>query len=291
MQPLNVRIRLARLARGLEQKELAKRLSIAAQHVSQWERGGMTPRRDNFEKIAAVTGVSDLWLFTGEGWMAYFDWPSDLQGWLQGQFLLHDVQRVVIVSSPEWIILRVGFLLEIAEGILSAGALRKPRSGWTLGAGRDAEAYYSIVSDLKRRGVPTGQVMLEPEQASRLGDLSKVVPDATYPEGLLDREIADIPPELRPSFDRAAQSIVSSVSGDRSPRGESVDESGLDRLVLQADDEMKGILTMLLRTADADTRTLIGRLLRETNASVKKEMIRHLDRLREHVEREDQQSG
>lgn len=289
MQPLNLRIRLARLTKGLEQKELAGTLGISPQHVSQWERGNVVPRRDNIEKIASATGVSDLWLFKAEGWMIYHDWPPDLQGWLQGQFLLHDIRRVVIVSYPEWIVLRIGFLLETAKGILSVGALRKPRTGWAPEVGRDAEAYFSILRDLKRRRTPTGQVMLEPEvQMAHIGDLSELIPRAVYAESLLDLEIESVPRDLLPRFDRVAQSIDASISGDRPPSistpGAISEKPNLDRLVREADGEMKDLLTLLLRTTDADTRDLIRRLLREADADVKKEMIGHLDALRRRAE-------
>lgn len=292
MQPLNLRIRLARLTRGLEQKQLARTLGISPQHLSQWECGGTTPRRDNIEKIAAATGVCDLWLFKGEGWMIYHDWPPDLQGWLQGQFLLHDVQRVVIVSYPEWIVLRIGFLLESAQGILSVGALRKPRTGWAPGVGRDAEAYFSILRDLKRRRIPIGHANLASDvQAAHLGDLSEVVPYAKYIKGWLDQEIAGIPQELRPSPDQAGYSIESSISGDRPPsistRGAITEEPNLERLVREADGEMKDLLALLLRTTDADTRGLISRLLREADPDAKKEMMHYLDVLGKRAERRD----
>ena len=62
------RIRRARVAAGLTQSELARRLGIQRSAVTQWERaGGTSPSLGHLASIACETGVTFEWLATGRG--------------------------------------------------------------------------------------------------------------------------------------------------------------------------------------------------------------------------------
>jgi len=59
------RIAHARTQAGLNQSELAAKLSLSPQSVQQWERDKTTPRRSRIESVAALLGVSPEWLLFG----------------------------------------------------------------------------------------------------------------------------------------------------------------------------------------------------------------------------------
>jgi transcriptional regulator with XRE-family HTH domain len=68
MVPMSCRIRRARVAAGLTQSELARRLGIQRSAVTQWERtGGTSPSLGHLASIACETGVTFEWLATGRG--------------------------------------------------------------------------------------------------------------------------------------------------------------------------------------------------------------------------------
>ena len=68
MVPMSCRIRRARVAKGLTQAELARRLGIQRSAVTQWERaGGTSPSLTHLASIACETGVTFEWLATGRG--------------------------------------------------------------------------------------------------------------------------------------------------------------------------------------------------------------------------------
>ena len=52
------RIRNARVAQNMTQKELAKRLGISPQGIVQWENGSRHPKTDSLKRIAAALDVS-----------------------------------------------------------------------------------------------------------------------------------------------------------------------------------------------------------------------------------------
>ena len=55
---LGSRIAAWRMARGMTQRELAKRVGVTVPAVYHWENGEAVPRVKNVEKIASVCGVS-----------------------------------------------------------------------------------------------------------------------------------------------------------------------------------------------------------------------------------------
>lgn len=57
-------IRDARLSAGLTQRELAIRLNLDIRAVSRWERGGITPSRENLAKLSSLTGRDPGWFYT-----------------------------------------------------------------------------------------------------------------------------------------------------------------------------------------------------------------------------------
>lgn len=67
MTHLNDRLRQARLARGLSQEDLARRLGLVSMSISRYERGVSSPRLSRATAIAAELGVSLDWLIRGEG--------------------------------------------------------------------------------------------------------------------------------------------------------------------------------------------------------------------------------
>ena len=64
---LNTRIRKARIAKGLSQTELAKKLRINRSAVANWECGASKPRSAHLQQFALLTDVSFEWLATGRG--------------------------------------------------------------------------------------------------------------------------------------------------------------------------------------------------------------------------------
>lgn len=121
---------------------------------------------------------------------------------------------------------------------------------------------------------------------TRLGDLSLLLPQAIYEDGVVEYEIEHIPEELQPQFDRAGPPIEPGIGRDRLP-----DPSGprlpiqwaipegpdRARLVQDADAEMKEFISRLLLNGDSATRKLINRLFREVHADAKKVLVRLLD--------------
>ena len=59
---LNQRIRTLRLARNISQVELAKRLGVSKQSVSNWENDNIQPSIEMLKKLAGVFGVSTDYL-------------------------------------------------------------------------------------------------------------------------------------------------------------------------------------------------------------------------------------
>lgn len=57
-QEIPRRIRLARLARRMGQRDLAKRIRVSVQLISAWETGRTEPRVSQLEDIADACGVS-----------------------------------------------------------------------------------------------------------------------------------------------------------------------------------------------------------------------------------------
>ena len=77
---LNQRIRLLRQARNMSQVELANRLGVTKQSVSNWENDNIQPSIEMLMKLAAVFSVSTdymLGLESGE-YLAVSDLPKDV---------------------------------------------------------------------------------------------------------------------------------------------------------------------------------------------------------------------
>ena len=67
MTSFSDRLRNARAESGLSRQQIADKLGITYQSVSEWETKGNRPRPDRLQKLAQVLGVSEAWLATGEG--------------------------------------------------------------------------------------------------------------------------------------------------------------------------------------------------------------------------------
>jgi len=63
------RIREARLAKELDQADLAAKIDVATRTVQRWEKGEQVPDSNYLMRIARTTGVVPHWLLTGEGGM------------------------------------------------------------------------------------------------------------------------------------------------------------------------------------------------------------------------------
>ena len=56
------RLRVARAARGMQARDLARRIGISTPRMSRLERAHQLPRDEEIDKIADVLGVSPTWL-------------------------------------------------------------------------------------------------------------------------------------------------------------------------------------------------------------------------------------
>jgi transcriptional regulator with XRE-family HTH domain len=65
MKTLGDRIRVAREELGITQSELARRVNVRPQTVSQWESGAKSPSRMSITELVTVTGKSATWLLYG----------------------------------------------------------------------------------------------------------------------------------------------------------------------------------------------------------------------------------
>lgn len=59
------RLRAARAAAGLKQRDVAARLDVDVMQVSRWERGVTTPLLSTTAALAEILGVSVDWLVSG----------------------------------------------------------------------------------------------------------------------------------------------------------------------------------------------------------------------------------
>ena len=64
---LGSRIELARVAKGYNQNQLARRLSVKAATLKSWENDNSEPRANKINMLAGVLGVPLYWLMTGKG--------------------------------------------------------------------------------------------------------------------------------------------------------------------------------------------------------------------------------
>ncbi|MGE3682728.1 MAG: helix-turn-helix domain-containing protein [Bdellovibrionales bacterium] len=64
---IGLRIRQARMAKGMTQAELSKALGIDRGSVGRWETGRSVPRQVGMPRVASVLGKSAEWLLEGSG--------------------------------------------------------------------------------------------------------------------------------------------------------------------------------------------------------------------------------
>ena len=60
------RIRQARIENGMTQKDLAEKLGVSYQNISQYERGVKQPKMETIEKIANALGADAYYIRTGD---------------------------------------------------------------------------------------------------------------------------------------------------------------------------------------------------------------------------------
>lgn len=61
------RVRGARVAAGLTQRQLADKLGVTTMSVSRWERGSTKPSADDRVKLADALDVERAWMSWGDG--------------------------------------------------------------------------------------------------------------------------------------------------------------------------------------------------------------------------------
>lgn len=64
---LHDRMRVARLAAGLSQSQVARLLNVTPHTVYRYERQALTPSLSHLARLARELGVSIDWLVTGDG--------------------------------------------------------------------------------------------------------------------------------------------------------------------------------------------------------------------------------
>ena len=72
---LGDRIHAARDAAGLSVEKMARKLGLRAKTVTAWEHDEREPRANQLRMVAGLTGMSLIWLLTGEG-----DQPQEAAG-------------------------------------------------------------------------------------------------------------------------------------------------------------------------------------------------------------------
>jgi transcriptional regulator with XRE-family HTH domain len=120
--PCAVRIREARLARGLSQAELAERVRVSQPTIAHWEQGVHAPRQMAMARLAEALGVSAAWL-TGEPRLAarpaglpdrpylertlrhapLYSWPKNAVAWrsmIEGRSLPLDHMPISMDGGP-----------------------------------------------------------------------------------------------------------------------------------------------------------------------------------------------
>lgn len=76
MNTLGDRIRVARIAKGLTQGDIAKHFGIKRPSVTQWELNSSSPARDKIRELARLLCVNSEWLLSGDGEGPTADTPS-----------------------------------------------------------------------------------------------------------------------------------------------------------------------------------------------------------------------
>lgn len=120
--PVALRIREARLARGLSQAELAERVRVSQPTIAHWEQGAHAPRHLAMARLAEALGVTPEWL-TGESGRAItlagaerrpylertlrhapiFHWPRNAMAWraaIEGRATALDHMPVTLDGGP-----------------------------------------------------------------------------------------------------------------------------------------------------------------------------------------------
>lgn len=89
------RIKKARGARDLTQRDLAEAVGVSPQAVQQWEKGGTSPRGTRLEKLGAALGVSPQWITHGTG-----DGPRE-EGVIVEPVQVPPLSRIPIVGTTQ----------------------------------------------------------------------------------------------------------------------------------------------------------------------------------------------
>lgn len=261
------RVRLIRMAHGMNKKAFADALGVSPSHVTSMEKPqGGNPSRILAQNIANKFDVTFDWLLSGFGWMYYPPSSAEAIAWLVRQLYGQRVQRVIIVTyvPTGTTIQHKGFLLEVPEGVLSmAGNWTEAKDKGFLSVG--SHTYFVILNAIKQRGVPAGHVVLTQEQHASLEtlDLSSLVLGATSTEQVLDRELSRLPYEelMRlPPGERAEFLGVDSAVRDNL-KEELTEAERIYSLLCDAAPETHALVVRILEETDAETTALIGRLL------------------------------
>lgn len=261
------RVRLIRVAHGMNKKAFADALGVSPSHVTSMEKPqGGNPSRILAQNIANRFDVTFDWLLSGFGWMYYPPSSPEAIAWLVRQLYGQRVQRVIIVTyvPAGTTIQHKGFLLEVPGGVLSmAGSWTEAKDKGLVSVG--SHTYFVILNAIKQRGVPAGHVVLTQEQNATLEtlDLSALVLGATFTEQVLDDELSRLPYEelmrLPPGERAEFLGVGSAVRDDL--EAELTETERIYGLLCDAAPETHALVVRILEETDAETTALIGRLL------------------------------
>lgn len=92
------RIRMARKARNMLQKQLAKELGLTRTHYNQIEGGNVALSERNIKDICRILGINEEWLRTGEGEMDCI--PQDEIGFIMDEMAVEkDTEFGKLIAS------------------------------------------------------------------------------------------------------------------------------------------------------------------------------------------------
>jgi DNA-binding XRE family transcriptional regulator len=303
------RIRLVRLAAGLDKASFAAILHVSHTHVGLIERDLRQPSRILAQEIADYFFINFAWLEHGRGWMYSIDDGYFTEELIKRQVRSGRVLRLVIVTD------RVAgprshkaFLIEIPEGVISA---RVGEISTTIPMTPTTYSYLNILKYLQSEAVPVGHVHVSAEQGDVLNDLnlSSLIAAVMVENHILEKELEAIPVD---SADRAflehlahppVKSELRRVGGGAIGRtldsyhallmvqpelkpavqrlmfGSGGATRQLLRRVAEETEETNQLVLTLLEEMDDEAKWVLIRLLREVDPEIRAQFFRVLDAL------------
>jgi len=100
-ESIGQRIQKARIACGMSQTELARKLSVKPQSVQHWERGTSRPKTGRIQQLAQTLDVQPSWLLLNDN-LQHQNRQSDNMGLNQDEALLVKMYRRMDTSRREF---------------------------------------------------------------------------------------------------------------------------------------------------------------------------------------------